>query len=280
MKYFDILKPNIDSFGVITQNANDSWDGGDTSQREGMYMLAMDIHFLAGRITTREFADTVNRYDGIVDQLNFDNGWSLRRHPDPSKWYHDPNRMSRDQLVPNIVCIGAHNRSLLVKMILKNYLRLGLFSTNTRENGSYKTDNPPMGLWQKIQYAVGLYNPGIPSYAWKLPDIMDPSIWGAYIRGLNWKVLWPVLLVTDLMLLGGALLTYYKTKKGTASNDQNTQQMLLLQSHFIMTTPASWLAMRIYKRTNPMGALNSYFAPSTNGPAMNLIYEEIWADIK
>lgn len=274
MKYFDLLKPNIDSFGVITQNANDSWDGGDTIQREGMFLFAMAIHLKAGRITPQDYIAMVDRYRSIISKLN-DNGWSLRRHPDPTKWYHDTNRMSRDQWVPNIVSLGIVNRGLLWKMAFEHLLRFGLFTTNTRENGAIQDNNPPMSLWQRIKYAVGLYNPGVPTYAWKLPDITDPSIWGAIIRGLDLKILWPLLLLSDLVLLGGALMMRY----GNPSDDQNTYQMLILQSHFCMSTPISKLAMWIYKKTNPMNALNAYFAPANDGPAMNKIYEEIWASL-
>jgi hypothetical protein len=215
-----------------------------------------------------------NRYCSIVNNLN-DNGWSLRRHPDATKWYHDTNRMSRDQWVPNIVSLGIVERSLLWKMALKHMLRLGLLTTNTRENGAVRDNNPSMSLWQRMKYAVGLYNPGIPTYAWKLPDITDPSIWGAIIRGLNLKILWPLLLLSDLILVGNALMMLY----GSPTDDQNTYQMLLLQSNYILSTPVSKLALWIYKKTNPISALNAYFAPANNGPAMNQVYQEIWASL-
>jgi hypothetical protein len=277
-KYFDMLQGNIDSFGVITQNAKDSWDGGDTTQREGMFAVAILIHFLAGRISLQDYAAMIDRYRFIINNLN-DDGWSLRRHPDPTKWYHDTNRMSRDQWVPNIIALGALNRRLLRKMTLQHLRRGGLFTTNTRENGAIRSNNSSMSLWQKLKYSVGLYNPGVPCYAWKLPDITDPSIWGALVRGLNIRLLWPLLLLTDWILVIGAVGTYYQTKSGTVTDDQNTQQMLLLQSHYAMPTPVAKLAMWIYKKTNPQTALDAYFAPENNGPRMDDVYREIWASL-
>lgn len=278
MKYFNLLKPNIDSFGVIAQNANDSWDGGDTIQREGMFMCAMHMHWKAGRITIEEYTDMLSRYLAIIQKLNYDNGHSLRRHPDQSKWYYGTEVMSRDQLVPNLAALGYASPQILKQLLEKHALRGMLFTTNCRENGAVASNAPTMTRWQKIKFAIGLYDPGIPCFYWKLPDITDPSIWGAYVRGLDWKVLWPTLLLSDWILVIGALGTYYQTKKGTVTSDQNTQQMLLLQSNYVMSTPVSKLAMWIYKKTNPMNALNNYFAPAGDGPVMNQIYAEIWAD--
>jgi hypothetical protein len=278
MKYFDLLKPNIDSFGVITQNANDSWDGGDTVQREGMFMCAMWYHYQAGRITIEDYAEMLSRYLAIIQKLNYDNGHSLRRHPDQSKWYYGTEVMSRDQLTPNLIALGYGAPYILKQFLLKHMLRGMLFTTNSRENGAVVGNNPTMTRMQKIKYALGLYDPGVPCFDWKLPDITDPSIWGAYVRGLNYKLLYPTLLLSDWILVIGALGTYYQTKKGTVTNDQNTQQMLLLQSRHAMPTLVSRLAMWIYKKTNPMNALNGYFSPAGDGPAMNQIYAEIWSD--
>lgn len=276
-KYFDLLKPNIDAFGVITQNANNSWDGGDTAQREGMFALAVAIHYFHGRLTAAEYKEMIDRYRSVIDRLN-DNAWSLKRHPDPSKWYSENDCMSRDQLTSNLVSIGIFQRDLLFKMLLKSMARAGIFTTNTRQNGAYPTDKPAMSTWQKLKFALGLYDPGIPCYYWKLPDLLDPSMWGGYIRGLNWKLLWPMLLMTDLVLVFGAFSIMYKVKKDPTFCDHLSYQMLILQSKYIMSTPVSKLAMWIYKKVGPQKALDLYFQPANCGPALNEVYREIWAD--
>jgi len=276
-RYFEMLNGNIDSFGVITQNAQNSWDGGDTTQREGMFLCAMWYHFQAGRITSQDWAQSTSRYLGIVNQLNYKDGWALRRHPDPTKWYHDPNRMSRDQLTSNICALGYCNRPTLLRLMLNNLLRVGLFTTNTRENGATKENGQPITTLQRIWYFFG-WRPTYPVWAISPPDFTDPTIWGAYIRGLGWEALWPVLIATDCLLAANAAVTLYQTKQGAAADDQLSLQMLLLQAVNQMPTPVSRLAMWIYKKTVPMNSLNVYFAPANNGPAMNQIYREIWAD--
>jgi hypothetical protein len=277
-KYFPMIQPNIDSFGVITQNAKQNWDGGDTTQREGMFLCAMWYHYQAGRIAESDWQAMSSRYMGIIDGLVYGEIWSLRRHPNPAMWYHDPNRMSRDQLTSNICALGFTSKWTLSKLLLGNLLRGMLFATNTRENGATITNSQPMTLLQRVQYFFG-WRPNYYVWAWSLPDFMDPSIWGAYIRGLSLWPLYPLLLLTDLVLVIQALITLYETDEGTATDDQLTQQMLLLQSEYRMWTPISKLAMWIYKRVNPMVALNAYFAPANDGPAMNQVYQEIWDDL-
>jgi hypothetical protein len=275
--YFAMIQPNIDSFGVITQNAKQNWDGGDTTQRCAMFMCAMQYHLEAGRITQTQFNEMATRYMGIINNLLYRKIWSLRRHPDPTKWYHDPNRMSRDQLTSNICALGFASKWTLFKLLLGNILRGMLFTTNTRENGATKSNGQPISFLQRIQYFFG-WRPAYPVWAWSLPDVTDPSIWGAYIRGLSAWPLYPLLFLTDLVLVIQSLITLYETDNGTASDDQLTQQMLLLQSNYRLKTPVSMLAMWLYKKANPMAALNAYFAPANDGPAMNKVYTEIWAD--
>ena len=277
-KYFDLMQPNIDSFGVIAQGPGDNRDGGDTTQREGMFMCAMQYHLKAGRIAQADFDQMAARYKGIIDNLTYGFGWSLRRHPDKNKWYYESNCMSRDQMTPNLVALGFCHKMLLFKMLICNAARGMLFTTNTRQNGAYPKDQPTMSLWQRIKFAVGLYDPGISCYYWKLPDFTDFSIWGLYIRGLNLFPLWPLLVLLDIEMALSATFTWYNTKKGTASNDQLTEQMILLQANYRLPTPVSKLAMWIYKKTNPMNSLNAYFAPAGNGPALNQVYQEIWSD--
>lgn len=256
MKYFDLLKPNIDAFGVITQSATNSWDGGDTIQREGMYLFAMQCHQIAGRASWQDWQDAKARYNNIIGRLDCHQGWSLRRHPDITKWYSECNRMSRDQLTSNLVALGYANQPYLKKLMWKHMLRGMLFTTNTRQNAAVK---------------------GTPEYKWKLPDITFSSIWGAYIRGLEIHSLHILLPVFDLDLLVGSCIILYKTKKDPQFCDHLSHQMLLLQAERRLPTWTSKLAMWIYKKAQPQRALDTYFTVAKSAPAMNDIYREIWA---
>lgn len=274
-----MIAANIDVYDVITQNAKEDWDGGDTIQREGMLQCAMWYHRQAGRLSQIEWEWMHVRYLSVIDKLNYSNGWSLRRHPNTAKWYGDADRMSRDQLTSNICALGFSDQATLKQLIVKHLLRLGLFTTNTHENGAVKGDGS-LTWSQRIQYIFGLYTSAGPIYSWKLPDITDPSIWGAYVRGMNWKLLWPMLWLSDLVLLVTSLTTIYKTKQDPTFCDHLSFQMLMLQAHYQMPTWISKLAMWAYRKySSPQAALDLYFDPSKNGPALNEVYREIWASL-
>jgi len=254
-KYFEMIKSNIDSFGVIAQNAQQNWDGGDTIQREGMFLCAMWYHRQANRITDVQWVEMWVRYGQIVDKLNANN-WALRRHPDSSKWYYETNRMSRDQLTSNLCALGYCRPYMLKSLLWKHMWRALLFTTNTRQNAAL---------------------PGTPEYKWKLPDITFSSIWGSYIRGLDWKALWFLLPLCDMELLVNSAIIWYKVKKDPTFCDHLSQQMLLLQASHRMPTWVSRLAMWVYKKVDPQRALDLYFEPAKCGPAINEVYREIWA---
>src|SRR5579859_8185611 len=95
-KYLDILGPAIDSNGLITQTAQDNWDGGDTLQREGMFALAVRCLYDQDKILLADYLLLRQRYWNNLNNLKCCMG-NYRRHTDPTMWYSDCNRMSRDQ---------------------------------------------------------------------------------------------------------------------------------------------------------------------------------------
>jgi hypothetical protein len=289
--YWSMLQPNIDSFKLITQNVADGWDGGDTMQREGMYLCAMYYQWQLGNILAADWQTAVTRYFWVMSQLQCEDGWSFKRHPDSTKWYSADNVMSRDQLTSNICAMGYANCPWLERALLGHSERMMIFTTDTRENGATPGENM-LNWWQSALYAVGLYSPTSTTYSWKLPDFTDPSIWGAYIRAFNFKILYPFLLLSDWILVINSLIICYQVWKDRTFCDHLSHQMLLLQSENSMWTPVSKLALWIYKHSPlcnppqgqatanpfpPQAALDLYFEPSNNGPVMNEIYRAIWA---
>lgn len=270
MKYFDLIKPNIDSFGVITQSASNNWDGGDTAQREGMFLCGIFYLQKGGHCSWQDWDDARTRYNNVIGRLNYSKGWSLRRHPDTTKWYGDVDRMSRDQLTSNIVALGFANKVFLRQMLVQHIKRALLFTTNTRKNFQYKT----------LEEHLAKSTPDVKwDYKWKLPDITFSSIWAAYIRGLDMNLLSFLLPLLDLELLIGSLITLYKTKKDPQFCDHLSHQMLILQAHHKMPSFVSKLAMWVYKKANPQRALDLYFTDAKSAPHLNEVYREIWASI-
>ena len=94
------------------------------------------------------------------------------RHPDKTKWWGQPNRQSRDQLLP-ILCYGVlrNETNPFLKDVLHSHLRRGLvLAWNTRGDGSM--DMP-----------------------WKFPDITGPETLGLWLRifkPFGYKLLLPL----------------------------------------------------------------------------------------
>lgn len=138
-----------------------SYDGGDTAAIIG----TLD--------TLAPFAQTVAAPWNVAEGLPL-------RHPDTTKWYGQPDRFSRDQLIPMIcsAIAGQHIRGYRFYNAHKK--RLFLTTWNTKGNGSI--DMPT-----------------------KMPDICGPEIWGLWIRFKKpwWARL--VLCALDLQTLIGAI---------------------------------------------------------------------------
>jgi hypothetical protein len=81
-----------------------------------------------------------------------------RRHPDQTRWYGQPDRFSRDQLVP-VICAGINYKVLYsVDLVYtENKKRHFLTAWNTKKNGAMD----------------------VPS---KTPDFCGPTIWALWIR--------------------------------------------------------------------------------------------------
>lgn len=135
----------------------------------------------------------------------------LVRHPDPTKWYSNPNTTSRDQLRAAIVALSVGNVAPhTLGRVFRRHLKRGLlFAWNTRINGSYPTleeynKNNPQKPWD--------------GYKWKLPDLTLFKVWASYIRGFRCKPLYPLLYLFDLESLVGAVTNKYSSNADQANN--------------------------------------------------------------
>lgn len=270
MKYFPLIEPSLESkFKLIAQM---SGDPGDTLQREGMFAFACHILHKLGKMDDEEFNFCMERYAKAIHLLNDPNhSGLLRRYPDPSYWGGLSDRLSRDQSVSNVVAMGCVNRDGLAAFF-KSHLkyRALLFLTNTRKNWAYPPGDP--------RYVAA-------DYKWKLPDLTVLSFHGLYIRAFGAKWAYPLLWITDLELLGGAITKLFYDQNPN-NNDDLSYLMTQYQAELIMPTWWSRLAKWVYrhrlypdragKATNPaQAAMNAYFQGPDQGPALNEVYREI-----
>lgn len=279
-----------DKFGLLVQKPPKA-DGGDGAQRLGMFYYG---HYLLNkppfRIDASEYdcnKTTFNYLSSFEQKLALihDGSGNFRRHPDSSKWYSDWNRMSRDQMTPLIICMGAYKlkRPLLLSLY-RLVSRLG-FMNNTRRNFVYENEAEHL---QKAK-SFTKWN-----YSWKLPDIAVVHF-PLYIRSFRAYLLWPLLFIFDIELLLGAITKVFIKTSSIKSGDDLNYILRSLQAKETMPTPFSWIARRIYKKfrphmnkihpswiaeyhtdSGPQSALQFYcLRNDANDPPLDLLYNRI-----
>lgn len=262
-KYFDLIKPAIDSYGLIAQLPSNNRDGGDTAQREGMFGIFIAWLYKLGKIDQVEYESLKKRYEDNLAKLECSWG-NLKRHVDTSMWYSFCDRMSRDQWISNIIAMGMLSlKKALLKMLIGHLKRALLFTTNTRHNWVYPPEHPKHTPDQ--------------DYSWKLPDITVLACWGAYIRGFRALPLYPLLLIFDLDILFNSCIWLWKFKYKPNDTDILNHLNMILQARTSMPTPISWIARKMLNVNKVQECLNGYFLP--DGPALHEISKDFLKDI-
>lgn len=287
MKWFPLIQPWLDpKYQLITQPPP-GYDGGDTSQREGSYALAIVLLADLGLCDDDELMFTRDRYNKVIALLNDPNHPGFqRRFPDPAYWGSHSDRYSRDQAIPNVIAMGLYNQPALKSFMWNHLKRALLFTTNTRENGTLPATNT-LSAWQKVQYFFG-WRPSYPVNAFSIPDLTALSFWSLYIRAFRAWPLYPLMLLFDLDLVVNSLIKVYSYGKNPQNNDDLNHINCLLQADISLPTPWSKLAKWIYRRrpypalqpgqsaSNPAQAcLLAYFRGVNPGPKLEEVYQPL-----
>ena len=214
------VKPFIDEFGLLDKIAGR--DGGDTCHREGVWFSLTGM--LGLKKSQKWLEQRELQFQSVMAKIHPAPG-VLIRHPDPNRDASDWDRMSRDQLQPVIIACGYWSKTELKKLAWGHLMRGFLFTNNVRQNGA-----------NKRSHGTGDYD-----YSWRFPDVTLFEIWGNFIRAFKAWYLWPLLLITDLELLFGAVKWKYWPKHNIALN----QTLSMMQGYDRLSTPWSWIAVKV-----------------------------------
>lgn len=227
---------NTDHHGLIIQS---NGDRGDSCSRTNIFYYLRSLN--EGENPQRD--DT---YSSLVGKYEISTNTYVR-HPDGTTPYPDgtmpqdyvaaPDRFSRDQQTPLVIALGQHK---------KEHNRLiRLFKTHLFRFGKYQNK-----------------------------DWLAPQHLGYYIRALNIKWLYSVMPILDLGLVVDSYINVYKRNKDpNDTSDSVNHSLALIQSHYVMPTFISKWAIKVFKRSNPQQALDSYFRPETNAPPLNELFK-------
>jgi hypothetical protein len=230
------LNRYVDKFGLIVQdvNGNTQGDGGDSCHKTSHLEIALTLMHEPPHPSFEKLKD-VQKATPFV------------RHPDPSKWYSETNRFSRDQATPYVIAL-ALNKSykMLFHFFIRHMLHGFLFTWNTVPN------------WIS---SIGAKK--------KMPDITFAEFFNIYIRGFRLYPLYPMLLLGDLEMLGGVIIKRFDEDIDVANGLAN---VLLAQQ--VMPTPLSYLARKILKPV-AQKKLDAYFKEWNMEPPLNEYYKPV-----
>lgn len=278
----------IDAYAIIVQK---DMDGGDSLHREGMYAFATKLRAelnhelrgpanqiaiydpMANKVYARRLPAALQRADrrpaSIPETIaKFEVAPGIYvRHPDPSKWYSNPDTTSRDQVLPVIAYCAAYEDYPRLWRLFKATAKRGFFAQNLIRIGDNQTTK-------------------------KIPDPMHLNA-AQFIRAGGWWTapLYPFLLAFDSVELVGTLLSalplHFKDdhwiprrKNENDVDDNNIVVQHLLAARY-KPTPISELNRYLYSITRPrnfgntklgeenpvMGALRWYHRSDYGGTA-------------
>lgn len=231
-----------DKHGLIVQ-ANG--DGGDCCSRTGLFWYAIFIFRGGARPDRDEFMADFR-------QLRVSIPGNLRRHPDQGpncgkpgardfSCWNNPRVFSRDQLIPILIALGAWDRKVELTEILKAHLKRFFFC----QNG----------------------------------DLTGPQHFGVWIRAFENKFFKPILYVTDLFLVLGALIDLVKFKFNPGdTSDVIIGALQIIQGKRVLPTFLTHLAAWILNFRGVQDAWNIYFHHKTGAPPFNDLYRPLIKD--
>lgn len=192
-----------------TRGENGEFDGGDTMAILGTIVALwppwLDESATFGGIS---IGDAKAR---IVDCV----APYLVRHPDKMKWYGQPDRFSRDQLIPLICALPKMPRPLANFVREQHARNAYLCAWNTRKNGE-------------------MFAPR------KTPDLTGPEIWALWIRVFRPKWARLVLWLLDVETLIGSISWRFRRDRVSRNH-----MLVLLFSRDHSPTFVSRIAYRI-----------------------------------
>ncbi|WP_413287842.1 hypothetical protein [Bdellovibrio sp. HCB337] len=234
----------IDAYAIIVQK---DMDGGDSLHREGMYAFAQKLRYdrISNTVTLPARSTPMRRpasASEMMDKFEVQPGIYVR-HPDPTKWYSNPDTTSRDQVLPVIAYCAAYEDYPRLWRLFKATAKRGMFAQNLIRIGEGQTKK-------------------------KIPDPMHLNI-AQFIRAGGWWTapLYPVLLVLDSVELVGTVLSamplHFKDDhwiprlKNQNDVDDNNIVVQHLLAAVYKPTPMSELSRYIYSVTRPVNFGNT-----------------------
>lgn len=226
--------PFDSELGVVTQQDGDT---GDSAQRTAALVILSHLLNPPGTTSATPIMEVYTRMRTV---LKVGRG-RFTRSPLPSHWGSDPTNFSRDQHSILMIAMALMNDKIELKETFSEILRRGGFHQNFLRG----TDDIER--------------------RWKCPDFLSPSELGVLIRGLNFKLLLPILILLDL----GFLVDLRLRKKRPWDYDNMLAPSLMFAATR-MSTVVSRYAYRKYAATDWLDRVKNYHDPETGNGVVGM----------
>lgn len=237
----DVYK-RLDQYGLVVQKDGDA---GDSAYRSAIFAILL-------RITNHPTASTY--YTNMVYQLNSSPGY-FRRTANPSHWGFNPNNLSRDQAAAIMLAANLNGDNKTTDMFYKScYDRKELIEV-PKYGKLLRFLNGIVGFHQNIHPGTDAAD----SFR-KVPDILGIGEGRNEIRRKRqwWK--YPLLLARDL-----GFLIDLKLRKYQLWDFDSLYAKELIYANLVMPTPFSYLAKKLYKKTDYIARIRYNYADENNG---------------
>lgn len=232
---YQLIRPNIIDREIRQANG----DSGDSAQRDGTFWA------IAGMVNPGSHTILDYTYDAAIKNHEVSNGY-YRRTSDKNHWGYNPNNLSRDQKSILQLAFAVNGDKKRLKDSIFNTVKRFFFHQN---------------------YHIGTDTNGQFTHDHRVPDIMHPNEIGVFIRGMNLKVLKPVLYICDLFFLADL---YFRKK----SNDyDNMLFQQLAYANLTMPTYASKLAWLLYDKDDALEKIKEYHRVGVEKNGIQGFYE-------
>lgn len=246
------LSDFIDRWGLIQA----AGDGGDTCANEGTYWFCqgLGIEVEDREITFSEMLSWIERPAG-----------QFVRHPDTSRWYSEPDRLSSDQarsMLAACAVQGEGGRKAAARFACAHWCRGLLFMTNTRRNGATRENH---GQVYKQVDGKDVRR----DYSWKLPDVTGPEFWALLIRATRSRWLRWLLPLLDI----SSLLSAIVSRANLHPDVRNRIQLSVLGTH-VWPTRCSKLAAKLYAKGPLIESARAFWGVPWE-PPMDVYLEDV-----
>lgn len=234
---------HIDRFGLCVDKDQDA---ANTPLYEGL------IAFIAYFYDRPDFKTRLIRNWGKIRTERH----SYRRHPNQSSWESYNNNFSPDQCLPLIMAFGAWELYPQIREVLYGIFKRFGFYWNTRRNAMWAT---------LAEHTAKSKETKDWNYSFKMPSFFWPNHWGVFIRALRFYPLYPVLLLTDTVLLYLSIKSILKSYFDSDYADDVLLILCLVQGKNFLPTPWISFCVFITQRKLQPGRHKRPFNPVWNG---------------